>query len=119
MLELIYQVIYSGDKFVDPEVALAQQIADFLEISAYDQQTIRNRRMHTQRQQVNDVQQSLDVLGLTHEASPEDIKKAYRKMSMTYHPDKVDHLGEEFKPVAEDKMKEINAAYQLLKKQRL
>jgi DnaJ like chaperone protein len=30
---------------------------------------------------------------------------------MQYHPDKVAHLGEEFKAVAEEKMKEINAAY--------
>lgn len=119
LIELIYQVIYSGEKFIDPEVELAQKIADYLEISAHDQQTIRNRRMHTQRQTVNDVQRSLDVLGLSSNASPEEIKKAYRTLSMTYHPDKVDHLGDEFKQVAEEKMKEINAAYQLLKKQRL
>ncbi len=30
---------------------------------------------------------------------------------MQYHPDKVGHLGEEFKSIAEEKMKEINVAY--------
>lgn len=116
LLELIYQVIYSGDKFVDPEIAIAQQIADFLEISADDQQSIKNRRMYRRRQAVNDVQQSLEILGLSKGATAEEVKKAYRKLSMTYHPDKVGHLGDEFKQVAEEKMKEINAAYQLLKK---
>ena len=38
-------------------------------------------------------------------------------MSMKYHPDKVRHLGEEFRSVAEQKMKEINAAYDYFKKQ--
>ena len=119
LIELIYQVIYSGEKNIEPEVAIAQKIADFLEISAYDQQTIRNRRMHRQNQAVNDVQQSLEVLGLDKNADSDEIKKAYRKFSMTYHPDKVDHLGEEFKQVAEEKMKEINAAYQFLKSKRI
>ncbi|MCK5195770.1 MAG: DnaJ domain-containing protein [Desulfobulbaceae bacterium] len=41
----------------------------------------------------------------------EQIKKSYRKLSMKYHPDKVGHLGEEFRKVAEEKMKEINGAY--------
>ena len=44
------------------------------------------------------------------------IKKAYRKLSMQYHPDKVSHLGDEFKQVAEEKMKEINVAYDFLEK---
>jgi DnaJ like chaperone protein len=33
---------------------------------------------------------------------------------MQYHPDKVSHLGEEFKKIAEEKMKEINIAYMAL-----
>ncbi len=42
--------------------------------------------------------------------------KAYRQLSMKYHPDKVAHLGAEFKRVAEEKMKEINAAYDYFRK---
>ncbi|MGB3225952.1 MAG: DnaJ domain-containing protein, partial [Desulforhopalus sp.] len=42
---------------------------------------------------------------------------AYRTLSMQYHPDKVRHLGDEFRAVAENKMKEINAAYDYFKKQ--
>ena len=44
------------------------------------------------------------------------IKKAYRQLSMKYHPDKVSHLGDEFKGVAEEKMKELNAAYDFFKR---
>ena len=52
-----------------------------------------------------------EVLGVAKTASDDEIKKAYRKLSMQYHPDKVGHLGDEFKGVAEEKMKEINVAY--------
>jgi molecular chaperone DnaJ len=49
------------------------------------------------------------VLGLSKNASPEDIKKAYRKLSKELHPDK--HKGEKD---AETKFKEINEAYEIL-----
>ena len=58
-----------------------------------------------------------EILGLSKSASQEEIKKAYRKLSMKYHPDKVGHLGDEFQKIAETKMKEINAAYDYFKKQ--
>jgi DnaJ like chaperone protein len=43
------------------------------------------------------------------------IKKAYRRLAMKFHPDRVGHLGEEFLQEAEIKMKEINEAYEYLK----
>jgi DnaJ like chaperone protein len=56
------------------------------------------------------------VLGLEEGADFVEIKKAYRKLSMQYHPDKVGHLGDEFKKISEEKMKEINVAYDYFEK---
>ncbi len=55
------------------------------------------------------------VLGLAPGASRREIKQAYRELANKYHPDKVDHLGEEFKVLAEKRFKEIQAAYEALK----
>ena len=55
-----------------------------------------------------------EILGVSRNASKNTIKKAYRRLAMQYHPDKVKSLGEEFRKIAEEKMKEINAAYQWL-----
>ena len=52
------------------------------------------------------------VLGVDRTASVETIKKAYRELVNKYHPDKVDHLGEEFKALAEKRFKQIQQAYQ-------
>ncbi len=55
-----------------------------------------------------------DILGVEKDASSEEIKKAYRKLATKYHPDMVNHLGEEFKELAERRFKEIQEAYQEL-----
>lgn len=49
-----------------------------------------------------------DVLGVSRDATPEEIKKAYRKLAMKYHPDVADA------PDAADKFKEIGEAYEVL-----
>lgn len=49
-----------------------------------------------------------EVLGVSRDASPEEIKKAYRRLARKYHPD----VSSE--PDAEERFKEINAAYEVL-----
>lgn len=55
------------------------------------------------------------MLGLNADASPAEISAAYRSLAQMYHPDKVAALAPEFQALAEMRMKEINAAYELLK----
>ncbi|MGM0681604.1 MAG: DnaJ domain-containing protein, partial [Thermodesulfobacteriota bacterium] len=115
LLELVYQVLFSNDRVSDRDLELAGKIADYLNISYYDQQTIRARYIHRQKKSVDREQEYYEILGLKPGVSFEEIKKAYRKLSLKYHPDKVSGLGEEFKNIAEEKMKEINGAYQYFK----
>jgi len=56
-----------------------------------------------------------DILDVPRDASWEEIKSAYKKLAGQYHPDKVLHLGEEFKALAEKRFKEIQDAYDELK----
>ncbi|WP_370477518.1 TerB family tellurite resistance protein [Tamlana flava] len=58
------------------------------------------------------------VLEIDKTSTVEDIKKAYRKMAMKYHPDKVRHLGKEHQEGAEEKFRQVQMAYEQLQKER-
>ena len=55
-----------------------------------------------------------DILGVSKDASQEDIKKAFKKLSIMWHPDKHVNDSVEDQKKAEDKFKEINEAYETL-----
>ena len=63
-----------------------------------------------------DIRSALVALGLSEEASFEDVRGAYREHVKQYHPDKVAHLGADLRKLAETKTKEFNAAYAKLEK---
>lgn len=52
------------------------------------------------------------VLGIGRDATDEDIQKAYRSLARKWHPDM--HLDEEAKKAAQEKFKEISAAYEMI-----
>jgi curved DNA-binding protein CbpA len=56
------------------------------------------------------------VLGVQESATPEQIKRAYQRLVLQYHPDKVVDLAPELQALAEQRTKEINAAYTALKR---
>ncbi len=63
---------------------------------------------------------SYAVLNLTRNATDEEVKRAFRKMSIEFHPDTLaaKGMGEEFLPRATAKFREIQEAYEQIKKER-
>lgn len=120
LLELVYQVLFTKSSVPDDELQVARYIARYLDISDYDRQTMEAKYQYNSRHGSGPgydlTEKHLTTLGLSKGATADEIKKAYRKLSMQYHPDKVRHLGEEFRAIAEEKMKEINAAHDYLEK---
>jgi len=74
-------------------------------------------RAHTKQEPSSSKAKSpYEVLGISPGASAEEITAAYRKLAQMYHPDKVANLAPEYKEIAERRMKEINEAYERLRK---
>lgn len=58
------------------------------------------------------------ILGISPEATDEEVKKAYRRMAVKYHPDKVATLGEDVQKAAEEKFKAVSQAYEAICRER-
>lgn len=69
-------------------------------------------------QRSKDANWAYTALEITPSATNEEVKKAYRRMAMKYHPDKVANAGEEIRQQATDKFRAINEAYEHIKQQR-
>ncbi len=59
-----------------------------------------------------------EILGVSPDASDEELRAAYRRLALENHPDRVASLGPELVKVAEEKFKEIQAAWEEVRRQR-
>ena len=104
--------ISGADGMVHPdEIKVIEQIAYYLGLSQNDINSIRYMF-------VPKTDSAYKILGVDRDASVEDLKKAYRKMANKCHPDKVSHLGEDFRIAAKEKFQKVNEAYIQIKKER-
>lgn len=55
------------------------------------------------------------ILGVRENASDAEVRRAFHRLAVQYHPDKVHHLGEEFQRVANEKFKELQRAYEAIR----
>jgi len=58
------------------------------------------------------------ILEISRDASDEEVKRAYRRMAMKFHPDKVSSLGPEAQRVATEKFRKVQEAYEYIKRMR-
>jgi DnaJ like chaperone protein len=65
-----------------------------------------------------DTNSDYKILEIDPSVSDEEVKKAYRRMAVKFHPDKVAALGEDIQHAAQEKFKKVKDAYENIKKQR-
>ena len=65
-----------------------------------------------------DVNSDYLILEIQPSVSDEEVKKAYRRMAVKFHPDKVAALGDDVQKAANEKFQKVQSAYENVKKQR-
>lgn len=64
---------------------------------------------------MNNINQCYEILGIKPGASPEEVKQAYRDLAMVWHPDRFPADNPRLQEKAQEELKKINAAYEVLK----
>ena len=112
-LQLYHYLVALGacDGLHQREVDILETIATYIGLSKAEVDSIL-----AQFRQSND--SNYRILEIEPNATDEEVKKAYRKMAIKYHPDKVATLGEDVQKAAEEKFKAVNQAYEAICKER-
>lgn len=111
LLHYLYGIAKSDGHVHSSEVDMITRIADRMRIPYADQVSIRN--MFYQ-----EVDSSYKILEIESSVTDAEVKKAYRRMAVRYHPDKVATMGEDVKRGATEKFKKVQDAYEQIKKER-
>lgn len=113
LISLLLQIAKADGEFHSNELYVIEQIARSMMVQDADYQSILSLY-----QREKDQNWAYKALEIEPNATDEQVKKAYRRMAMKYHPDKVANAGEEIRQQATDKFRGINEAYEYIKKQR-
>jgi DnaJ like chaperone protein len=111
LLHFLFGISGADKHFDHEEVVVIQRISRYLGISDVDFDSIKAMF-------VRDNNNDYKILEINPSATNEEVKKAYRKMAVKYHPDKVSHLGEDFQKMAKEKFQKVQEAYDNIKKAR-
>ncbi|MFC2096833.1 TerB family tellurite resistance protein [Bacteroidota bacterium] len=111
LLHLLFGISLADGHTHSKEVKVIENISNQLGIDFKDFSSIKSMF-------VTDIDSSYKILEVDSSASDEEVKKAYRKMAVKYHPDKVSYLGEDFREKAKEKFQKLNEAFTKIKKER-
>lgn len=110
-------IIAKVDGTVSPEEVYAlKEVATYLGLSAQDVDSMLN--MEASSNQQIGLDEAYKILGISPNATNDEVKAAYRKMALKHHPDRVSSLGDDVREAAEKKFQEINNAKERIYKAR-
>ena len=135
LVQYMFGIALADGEVHSSEIEMIQRISNGIGINHYE--FLSMKAMYTQRYSQGGQQRSYQsggqpsrkkqgpslstcyqILGITSSSTEVELKKAYRKLAVKYHPDKVAHLGKDHVQTAEDKFQKVQEAYEKIKDSR-
>ena len=110
LLHVLFSIAMSDGQMPEREMAVVKAIADAMGVYDSDFRSIMAMFSVSRNEDW-----AYEVLEIKKEATDEEVKKAYRRMAMKYHPDKLAGMGEDIKQQSTEKFRKINEAYEHIK----
>lgn len=107
IIQYLYAIAKSDGTISPKEQSVIEQIARLMGVNPSHQ----SFSGHKPR----DIQKDYEILGVNKDAPLSEIKKAYRKLALKYHPDKVSQMDEKAQEDAKQKFQKIQEAYDAIK----
>ncbi len=111
LIHLLYGIGVADGHLSQAEIIVIEHIAYGLGVSTGDQISIKNLFY-------DNLDSAYKVLEIDKTATNEEVKKAYHKMAIRFHPDKVAHLGSDVQKSAKERFQKLNGAYKKIIKER-
>ncbi len=109
LIHILFRISRADGDISSAEIALIQSVATQLGISTPDYLSLKAMFVTT-------VDSDFKILDVSPNASEDDVKKAYRKLALRFHPDRLQGLTDSEKKSAEDKFIRVQKAYENIKK---
>ena len=111
LLNFLVMVAQADGSVPEVELRALREVAQWMQLSASEVDSMLHLRGDT-------LEDAYKVLGVSPSATDDEVKKAYRRLALEHHPDRVAKLGEDVRKAAERKFQEINAAKEKIWKAR-
>ena len=103
LLSFLVAIAHADGHLADAEVVALKECARWMRLPESEVESM----LHLGG---DDLDSAYKVLGVSPSASDDEVKKAYRRLALEHHPDRVAKLGDDVRKAAEKKFQEINAA---------
>ncbi len=118
LLSYLVMIAKADRKVTYDEKVVLYEIAQYIGLSTKDVDSLLNMSSCSVDSSGMTLTEAYSILGINSTATDNEVKAAYRKMALKYHPDRVAKLGDDIYKSAEKKFQKINNAKELIYKSR-